>query len=236
MKRLGLSILLALIALVVAGGVWLSVSWQDAAAAPDFWEGEIVAFEETDAIAPPEKGLVLFTGSSSIRFWTSLTEDMEPLRVLNRGFGGAHMSHVVYNADRIIKPYAPRALVVYVGDNDIGSGKTPEVVEADFRELLAKVRETLPEIPVYYLTIKASRLRWDLWPEMQKANERIRAIAAADPLVRILDVSSPMVELGAGEAPPSELFKFDGLHLSEEGYALWTEIVRPRLLAELGAG
>ena len=69
-----------------------------------------------------------------------------------------------------------------------------------------------------------------------QANERIRVIAAADPLVRILDVSSPMVELGAGEAPPPELFRFDGLHLSEEGYALWTEIVRPRLLAELGAG
>ena len=77
MKRLGLSILLSLIALVVAGGIWISVSWQDVAAEPDFWEDEIIAFEAADAIAPPEKGLVLFTGSSSIRFWTSLTEDME---------------------------------------------------------------------------------------------------------------------------------------------------------------
>ena len=236
MKRLALSILAVGVVLLVVGGIWISLTWQEAAAAPDFWEDAIVDFEEADAVAPPEKGLILFTGSSSIRFWNTLEKDMAPLRVLNRGFGGAHMSHVLHNADRVIKPYAPRAIVLYVGDNDIGAGKSPAVVEADFRSLLAKVRETQPEIPVYYLTIKASRLRWDLWPVMQKANARIAAIAAQDPLVRILDVSAPMVEMGAGEAPPSDLFMFDGLHLSEEGYALWTQIVQPQLLADLGPG
>jgi lysophospholipase L1-like esterase len=28
------------------------------------------------------------------------------------------------------------------------------------------------------------------------------------------------------------LFVFDGLHLSAEGYALWTSVVKPRLLAD----
>jgi len=38
------------------------------------------------------------------------------------------------------------------------------------------------------------------------------------------------------EPPVRALFLFDGLHLSEQGYALWTSVVRPRLLADLGGG
>ena len=109
-------------------------------------------------------------------------------------------------------------------------------MEADFRALVTKVREQTPELPIYFLTIKASRLRWSLWPTMEAANQRIAAIAEADPRIHVIDVSGPMVERGDGGKPPASLFAFDGLHLSAEGYALWTSIVRPRLLADLGGG
>lgn len=201
-----------------------------------FWESEIAAFEADDKITPKDPGAILFTGSSSIRMWSTLERDMAPMRVLNRGFGGAHMEHVLYFADRIITPYAPRAIVLYVGDNDIGADKTPAIVENDFLDLVAHIRKTQPNVPIYFLTIKASRLRWSLWPTMNEANERIVALAESDPLIRVIDVSAPMVELGAGGKPPADLFRFDGLHLSEAGYALWTKIVRARLLEDLGPG
>lgn len=233
LKKILLSVL-ALIVLVVGGGaIYLSV-YGDAMQEPAFWESEIEAFEAADATDPPEPGSILFTGSSSIRLWDSLESDMAPLRVLNRGFGGAHMSHVVHFADRIITPYAPRALVVYAGDNDIGAGKTPGTVVADFEALVAHVRRDQPELPIYYITIKPSRLRWDQWPTMDETNARIGRIADADPGIHVLDIGRPMLELGAGDAPPSELFWLDGLHLTDRGYALWTEVVRPRLLADLG--
>ena len=236
MKRVLIGI--GLVVVLAVGGVaaWFALFGAAAISEASFWEDEIVAFESADAERFPEPGLVLFSGSSSIRLWDTLERDMAPMRVLNRGFGGAHMAHVVHFADRIITPYAPRALVVYVGDNDIGAGKTPEIVENDFRALVATVRASQPAMPIYYLTIKASRLRWELWPTMDAANQRIAALAASDPNLHVIDVSAPMVALGEGEAPPASLFLFDGLHLSEEGYALWTEIVRSRLLADLGAG
>lgn len=232
-------ILLAVLALVIlvagSGALYLFVRG-DAMHEPEFWESEIEAFEAEDAARPPEPGLILFTGSSSIRLWDTLEEDMAPLRVLNRGFGGAHMSHVVHFADRVITPYTPRALVIYVGDNDIGAGKTPEAVVADFEALVAHVRANQPELPIYYITIKPSRLRWEQWPTMEETNARIARIAATDPKIGVLDISSPMLERGRGEAPPSELFWIDGLHLTQEGYAIWAEVVRTRLLADLGAG
>lgn len=231
LKGLGIS-LVALIALAAGAFYFLGDRMQQ----PGFWEGTIEDFEAADAKAFPEPGAIVFTGSSSIRLWSTLERDMAPLRVLNRGFGGAHMDHVVHFADRIIRPYAPRALVVYAGDNDIGAGKTPARVEADFRALVELVREPQPDLPIYYLTIKASRLRWELWPVMHEANQRIAALAAADPAIHLIDVSSPMIERGLGGKPPSSLFALDGLHLSDEGYALWTSVVQPRLLRDLGPG
>jgi hypothetical protein len=43
-------------------------------------------------------------------------------------------------------------------------------------------------------------------------------------------MASPM--LATGEPPARSLFMFDRLHLSAEGYALLTSVVKPRLLAD----
>ena len=145
-------------------------------------------------------------------------------------------SGCLHNAERLVTAYAPRALVLYVGDNDIGAGKSPETVAADFVALVDRVRSHQPELPIYFITIKPSRLRWDLWPTMAEANARIARLAVADPNLSLLDISRPMLDLGRGEAPPEELFWLDGLHLTQAGYAIWAEVVRPRLLADLGAG
>ena len=117
--------------------------WQDRAASdPAFFESEITAFEAADATSPPAPGGIVFVGSSSIRFWDTLAEDMAPLPVVRRGFGGAHMEHVLHNARRIVIPYAPRAVVVFVGGNDIGAGKSAEHVLEPGRDGIVE-----PQVP-----------------------------------------------------------------------------------------
>jgi hypothetical protein len=59
-----------------------------------FWKRAIRRFENSDLSQPPQPGLIVFTGSSSINFWNSLIHDMAPLNVINRGFGGSQMAHV----------------------------------------------------------------------------------------------------------------------------------------------
>jgi len=55
---------------------------------PEAWEWNIARFEAQDRIHLPQKGACVFTGSSSITFWGTLEQDMAPLPVINRGFGG----------------------------------------------------------------------------------------------------------------------------------------------------
>src|SRR5258708_33500073 len=99
------------------------------------WEPSIRRFEEQDKINPPKLGCIVFTGSSSIARWETLVDEMKPLDVINRGFGGSQYSDLNQYAKRIVIAYQPRAVVVYEGDNDraAGSSKTPESVANDAR-------------------------------------------------------------------------------------------------------
>jgi len=232
MKRVALGFLGLVVLGLAAAAVYLVFYLGRSGDDPAFFESEIQFFLEADRAHPPEPGRIVFVGSSSIRFWSSLEDDMAPLPVLRRGFGGAHLSHVIHNAPRIVIPYAPRAVVVYAGDNDIGAGKSVDTVVADFESLVRLVRPALPETDIYFLSIKPSRLRWALWPEISQANERIRALAEADPRLHYIDVGR--VLLGPDGKPRKDFFRFDGLHLSAAGYAAWTLVVAPVLHAAYG--
>lgn len=223
----------AISVLSVAGLYGYLRYYRSASANVTFFEGAIRAFEDADRDAPPEPGAIVFVGSSSIRMWDSLEDDMAPLRVLERGFGGAHLAHLIHNARRVILPYRPHAVVVYAGDNDLaeGTGKTVDDTVTDFETLVGLLRAERPDQPIYFVTIKPSRQRWDRWPQMQEANRRIAALAEADPNLTVLDIATPMLAGGDGP-PPDSLFRMDGLHLSASGYAVWTEVIRPQLLAD----
>lgn len=229
MKRVALGLLGLVLLGLAAAALYLVFYLGRSGDDPAFFESEIQSFLDADREHPPEPGRIVFVGSSSIRFWSSLEDDMAPLPVLRRGFGGAHLSHVIHNAPRIVVPYAPRAVVVYAGDNDIGAGKSVDTVVADFESLVRLLQTALPETDVYFLSIKPSRLRWALWPEISRANERIRALAEADPRLHYIDVGR--VLLGPDGKPRKDFFRFDGLHLSAAGYAAWTSVVAPVLHA-----
>ncbi len=205
--------------------------WPPATAAPGFWETTIHGYEQADAEAPPAPGAIVFTGSSSVFFWTTLVEDMAPLHVLNRGFGGSVLGQVRDELARIVIPYRPRAVVLYAGDNDIGLGLSARCVLDEVDAIAAELAAALPGTPIYFLAIKPSLAREALWPEMDRANALVRERARRSSTLRFLDVASAMLD-GTGR-PRAELLAADGLHLSRAGYDLWTSIVRPALSRDL---
>jgi len=232
LQKTGLAIA-ALIVVVVAGGASFGFYFVKNQPKAEFWESEIVKFEAQDAENPPAPGQVLFIGSSSFRFWGTLAEDMAPLPVLNRGFGGSNLSHATYYADRIIFPYRPAAIVLYAGDNDF-SGFEPSAandVFEDFKEFVSVVRAALPDTPIYYVSIKPSKLRWKSWPGMRDANDLISAYSDTNENVNFIDISDTILDESG--ALKDDVFIFDGLHLNQTGYARWTDKIKPVLMRDL---
>jgi lysophospholipase L1-like esterase len=194
--------------------------------ADDPWDRDIRAFEERDRQSPPAPGGIVFVGSSSIRLW-DLAASFPDLPAVNRGFGGSQLADSVRFAPRIVIPHRPRTIVLYAGDNDIASGKSPHEVARDFRSFVALVLGALPQARIVYISIKPSVARWHLSGRMREANDRIRAACSEDARLRFVDVWPAM--LGADGKPRPELLVEDGLHLNPEGYRIWADLVRPHL-------
>ncbi len=191
------------------------------------WEAEIKAFEAGDKINAPTTGGILLVGSSSIGLWKNPAQDFPGFDIIQRGFGGAQIADVIAVADRIILPYRPRQILLYAGDNDIASGKSPEQVLQDLKSLVADIHAKLPKAQISFISIKPSPSRWHLADQVRKANALIQVYAAAAHPLEFIDVFSPM--LGSDGKPRPELFQADNLHLNRQGYDLWVKLIKPRL-------
>ncbi|MDC3113363.1 GDSL-type esterase/lipase family protein [Gammaproteobacteria bacterium] len=188
---------------------------------------EINEFKRLDKENFPEKGRILFTGSSSIRFWNSLEKDMQPLKVLNRGFGGAHISHVIHHFDDIVRPYSPKAIVFFCGTNDLTALKTPEETLNDFKKFLKLVKNEFGTIKVYMIGIKPSVDRLYLDEEERVFNNSISFLAKEDPYLEYINVWDLMLNEDGTRMP--DLYVEDGLHMNPKGYEIWTQLVRESL-------
>ncbi len=214
--------------LLFAGAVLLfaaAVQAQD----PTRFEADIQPFERADQTTPPPEDPVLFVGSSSVRMWTSLEADFPDYPVMNRGFGGSHMSDLLYYFDRVVTVYDPALILVYEGDNDLAGGKSVDEVYDDYLEFVAMADEQLPDADIAFIATKPSPSRAPYLEVTRELNERLEALASTDPHLWYVDVFTPM--LNDSGQPRPELFGSDMLHMNASGYDLWQSIVEPVLAA-----
>lgn len=205
-----------------------------AAAPPETrFSPEIAHFAELDRASPPKRCGFLFAGSSSVRFWKTLDQDMAPYRVINRGFGGSQIADVTLYFDQVVTPYRPRAIFFYAGENDLWAGKkTPAEVAADFQAFMDLKDKRLGATKVYFITLKPSKQRFTQLAEQRQVNDAVRAMAARRADLAVVDVVPAMLEGGE----PKDIFVGDGLHMTPAGYVLWTEVVRPVVEHEAKTG
>ena len=193
------------------------------ASSPEPFATEIRAFVDADRATPPKACSLLFVGSSSIRLWQSLATDMSPHRVINRGFGGSTIADVNRYFDQVVKPYRPRAIFFYAGENDIAAGKSAADVRSEFERFLQRKDRVLGRTPVYFISLKPSKARFSQLRQQSEVNAAVRQLAKKRRDLHFVDVASPMLHAGR----PRDIFQEDALHLTDAGYRIWTRVIRP---------
>lgn len=198
---------------------------------PTRFEDDIRRFEADDIQSPPPADGIVLVGSSSIMFWNEdAIDDLAPLTVIPRGFGGSVMHDLLYYLDRTVLTYSPRAVLIYEGDNDTGRYHIPNDVIMEHVETgIDRIHESFPEARIYLLSVKPSIAREDYWPIAVSLNTQYQALAESDPRIHYIDVATPFMK--ADGTVRDDIFVEDNLHLNEKGYDIWAETIREVLMA-----
>lgn len=193
------------------------------------WEKTMRKFNEKDKISPPSSDkLILFIGSSSFTRWDNIEDYFSGYNVINRGFGGSIAADLIYYAEDIVFPYKPSQIVIYEGDNDIGSGMPVCEYMTDMKTLLRLIEIRLPGVPVIVLSIKGSPRRDISRTKYEEANVKMYEYTQSKRYITFLDVYSSLLDNMGNYR--NELFAEDSLHINKDAYKLWADIIRPHLI------
>lgn len=188
---------------------------------------EIRQFKLADSLHAPPKKAIVFVGSSSFKMWRDVQEDFPGHTIINRGFGGSSLPHVIEYADEIVIPYKPKQIVIYCGENDFTKDDvTSKIVEDRFITLFNILRKALPKVDIVYVSMKPSPSRQHLMPKIGAANNAIRDFLKTKRHTAFVNIWDPMLENGT---PRKELFLKDMLHMNDQGYAIWQKAIAPHL-------
>ena len=200
---------------------------------PLVWEKQIRAFEERERRQPAPKRAVVFAGSSTIRFWRALADDMAPLPSVQRGFGGAKVNDIIHYMDRLITAHDPALVVLYIGSNDLldfGGNRPKSVDEMKtlYNRLLTGLHDRLPDARIVVLATFPSPLNARRAAQIEAVNEFVCETAESTSWLDLINGTAAL-RTQSGE-PDRSLFRFDRVHLNNKGYERWAQILRPKLL------
>jgi len=215
-----------LLALLVA--VVVSFTAVDAQQNKPFYN-DIQKFKKADSVQAPPQNAILFVGSSSFVMWKDVQKDFPKHTIINRGFGGSSLPHVIDYANDVIFPYNAKQIVIYAGENDFAASDTvtAQTVFNRFQHLFQMIRERQPKVPVVFVSIKPSPSRAHLMPKMSEANQLIREYLKTQSKAKFVDVYTLMLD-ETGK-PRADLFIEDMLHMNRKGYDIWKKALKKHL-------
>jgi lysophospholipase L1-like esterase len=200
------------------------------------FEKDIQALEKLTEYKELEDYL-LFIGSSSIRRWNTIQEDMWPYAVVKRGYGGAHYYDLIHYIDRLIEDkQEAKAVIIFVANDITGSNGwdklhndlTPKEVKVLFKAITKKIhKKQSNKTPIYVIETTPTPSRRAVWDKISKANDLIQNYTKQDPNLHF--ISTRNYFLNQKGLPVGKYFVADSLHLSEAGYNLWERIIKEKL-------
>lgn len=178
----------------------------------------------------PQGGVVLM-GSSSIQLWTDSEADLGPLHSVNVGIGGSIVKTWFPLVDTLVTPFHPKAVVIYIGANDLHNNHTPPAdVFTELEQLIGQIHSALPNARLYYVTVYTT----NAYPELRQDDEALNAIvaqlAAQTDYLEYIDCATALLD--PQDNIRDDIFLADKVHLNDVGYSIWIRTIRSALLAD----
>ncbi|HAV62563.1 MAG TPA: G-D-S-L family lipolytic protein [Verrucomicrobiales bacterium] len=175
-----------------------------------------------------DQGAVVFLGDSIIQGWgDDLGGDFPGMKSANRGISGDTTRGVLIRMDDDVLALKPAGVVLLIGTNDLEEGDEPEIVAANMKLILAKLREHRADLSVILCKVfPSSESKKRPAPRIKQINSLYESLAKGDPHTLVLETWLPFAN-EHGDARPEEFP--DLLHPNRAGYAKWAGALRPLL-------
>ena len=204
------------------------------------WEVENKDYEakavkyEGNILKEEENYHVMLAGSSSIEFWETSKEDMEPIVTYNHGIGGTTVEDWDECLNqRLVYPYRPKMVVYYVGINNVvNAGKTASQTIAALTKFFNDTHAALPDTKVQYILLNLVPGYPSKYNTIKAINEGVKTYQAShSEWLTLINPGDALLKEN-GE-PNAAYFRMDGLHLTYYGYTIWGGIIRESIIQGL---
>jgi lysophospholipase L1-like esterase len=221
MKRPLLSCILATVAICYSYGQQ-PVTVSDSSKFPAYYWHSKDMFDHL----PDTRNEIVFLGNS-ITDGAEWFELLQNKRCRNRGISGDVTEGILLRLDGVTK-LKPSAIFLLIGINDLSRNISIDEITGRYREILRRIQTETPKTKVYVQSVmpvnpatggnKRLEGKTDLIIEL---NGRLQILAEEFGLTYI-DLFTPLAE---NNLLPRR-YSIDGLHLSYDGYSVWTGILR----------
>ena len=199
--------------------------------ASTYYEQKAVNYEKDLDI---ENYHIALAGSSSMENWATSTKDMAPIVTFNHGIGGTTVEQWTDQLlQRLVLPYSPKAVVFYVGVNNIiNSGKTGEETGNALVALFNKTHDRLPKTKIFYVLINKLPMYGHFQSHFDTANAIALNYEKTHDYLTCIDAGKGLLKDNG--LPNAGYFLTDGLHMSKVGYVIWGKAVKDAIIDWLG--
>ena len=179
-----------------------------------------------DQYKSAEKGGVLIMGSSTMDYWSDWQTDIGGRLGYNVGIGGTIVEDWLYAYDKLVKPFEPSIILVFLGGNNINNmGHTGAYAASLMSTLLNKMHADFPNAEIHYIysmaapsCYKGGKFNY----EYGRFIEEMKQLVADTDWLNGIDTFDELTRDGEAK---KELFRDDGIHLNDDGYDVFAEII-----------
>ena len=200
--------------------------------AQDYYDKKLVQFEMENANLA--KNQIVFIGDSITDLYhlDDYYQDL-PLKTYNRGIGGDVTGCLVNRLKTSLYDLQPSKVVLMIGINDINGGVSKETILENYQNILKGINTNLPTTKLFVMSILPINDLLSGAVDVDKSNEMVIDINSK---IKDRVVSYPYEYLDLFSLVKDENNKLkkeysdDGIHLNDEGFKVWTNLVKPSLL------
>lgn len=146
-------------------------------------------------------------------------------KVENRGIGGETTYGLLARLDVSVYDLKPRVIVMLIGANNM------KTMLDDYEQLIIDIERNLPETKLIICSLTSMGREWGKNNHLAAYNNVIIKELSLKHSCIFVDLYTPLLNIETGEI--FERYTTDGGHLTEEGYVVLTENIKPAIAEAL---